>query len=176
MSYQRGRHSYGDLNIQAWERGGDVIKGGNFCSIAPNVTVCIDGNHRIDTFSSFPFHTFPSTQNCDDWKPWGKETPTIGNDVWIAADVLIMSGASIGDGAVVAARSVVTKPVPPYAIVAGNPAKVVKYRFDEATIKDLLELKWWDLPDEIIVKELVPLGSNVAAVVEKLKDLRGKNC
>jgi virginiamycin A acetyltransferase len=66
--------------------------------------------------------------------------------------------------------------VPPYAIVAGNPAKVVKYRFDEATIKDLLELKWWDLPDEIIVKELVPLGSNVAAVVEKLKDIRGKNC
>jgi len=176
MSYQRGRHSYGELVVRTWERTGSVVKGGNFCSIGPNVTVCIDGNHRIDTFSTFPFQTFPSTQNRHDWVAWGKETPTIGNDVWIGADVLLLSGASIGDGAVVAARSVVTKPVPPYAVVAGNPARVVKYRFDEATIRDLLELKWWDLPDEVILKSLVPLGTNLPAVVQKLKELRGKMC
>lgn len=172
MSYVRGRHSYGELDVRTWDRTNAVVVGGNFCSIGPNVRVFIDGNHRIDTFSTFPFHIFPQTQNRDTWKPWGKETPTIGNDVWIGADVLILSGASIGDGAVVAARSVVTKPVPPYAVVAGNPARVVKYRFDPETIRDLLELKWWDLPDDVILREVVPLGTDMSAVVKKLRELR----
>ncbi len=103
----------------------------------------------------------------------GKETPTIGNDVWIGSGALILSGASIGDGAVVAAHSVVTKPVPPYAIVAGNPARVVKYRFDEATIQELLALKWWDLPDDVIFQRLVPLGTNISEVIRVLKEIRG---
>ena len=172
MSYQRGRHSYGELDVRTWERRDVVVTGGNFCSIGPGVTVFIDGNHRIDTFSSFPFHIFPSTSNRQDWMPWGKETPTIGNDVWIGADALIFSGASIGDGAVVAARAVVTKPVPPYAIVAGNPARIVKYRFDEPTIRSFLELKWWELPDDVILRELVPLGTNIPAVLDRLAALR----
>jgi acetyltransferase-like isoleucine patch superfamily enzyme len=172
MSYQRGRHSYGEIVVKTWERNDEVVKGGNFCSIGPNVLVYIDGNHKINTFSSFPFHIFPQTPNRATWAPWGKETPTIGHDVWIGADVLILSGASIGDGAVVAARSVVTKPVPPYAIVAGNPARVVKYRFDEETIRDFLDLKWWDLPDEVILRDLVPLGDNIPAVIQKLKEIR----
>jgi acetyltransferase-like isoleucine patch superfamily enzyme len=176
MSYARGRHSYGELDVRTWDRTSDVVVGGNFCSIGPNVKVFVDGNHHIDTFSTFPFHIFPTTQRRQDWSPWGKATPTIGHDVWIGADVLILSGASIGDGAVVAARSVVTKPVPPYAVVAGNPARVVKYRFDDATIRDLLDLKWWDLPDEVILQELVPLGADIAAVVQRLKVLRGKMC
>lgn len=172
MSYQKGRHSYGEIVVKTWLRNDEVVRGGNFCSVGPNVTICIDGNHKIDTFSSFPFHIFPSTPNTHDWAPWGKSTPTIGNDVWIGADALILSGASIGDGAVVAARAVVTKPVPPYAIVAGNPARVVKYRFDHATIQDLLTLKWWDLPDEIILRDLVPLGTNMPAVIQTLKNIR----
>ena len=173
MSYEKGRHSYGELTVRAWERTHEVVKVGSFCSIAPTAVVCIDGNHRMDTFSTFPFHIFSQTQNPETWKPWGKETPTIGNDVWIGADVLILSGASIGDGAVVASRSVVTKPVPPYAVVAGNPARIVKYRFDPETIRALLELKWWDLPDEVIFRELVPLGEDMSAVLRKLKELRG---
>lgn len=79
---------------------------------------------------------------------------SIGNDVWIGESVMIMGGVSIGDGAIVAARSVVTKDVPPYAIVAGVPAKVVKYRFDEETIVKLLNLRWWDMPDNEIDKHL----------------------
>ena len=71
---------------------------------------------------------------------------TIGNDVWIGSGAMILSGVTIGDGAVVAARAVVTKDVPPYAIVAGNPARLVRYRFDEATIAALLEAAWWELP------------------------------
>ena len=171
MPYERGRHSYGDIVVHSWMK--DVIvKSGNFCSIASNVVVFIDGNHRIDTFSSYPFYLFQGIPNPSTWHPWGKETPTIGNDVWIGADVLIFSGASIGDGAVVAARSVVTKPVPPYAIVAGNPARIVKYRFDEKTIEDFLRLKWWDLPDEVILQEIVPLGNDIPAVLQKLKAIR----
>lgn len=75
---------------------------------------------------------------------------TIGNDVWIGAGAIILQGVAIGDGAVVGAGSVVTKDVPPYGIVAGNPARLLKYRFDEATIAEFLELKWWDLPVEQI--------------------------
>ncbi|MBN2400389.1 MAG: CatB-related O-acetyltransferase [Candidatus Aminicenantes bacterium] len=78
----------------------------------------------------------------------------IGNDVWVGESSMIMGGVNIGDGAIVAARSVVTKDVPPYAIVAGVPAKVVKYRFDEETIRRLLEIKWWDLPDQEITNKL----------------------
>jgi len=74
----------------------------------------------------------------------------IGNDVWVGESSMIMGGVKIGDGAVIAARSVVTKNVPPYAIVAGVPAKVVKYRFDEETINRLLDIKWWDLPEQVI--------------------------
>lgn len=77
---------------------------------------------------------------------------TVGNDVWIGRDAKVMDGVSVGDGAVVATGSIVTKDVPPYAIVGGVPAKVIKYRFDEKTIEKLLELRWWDFPDEKITE------------------------
>jgi acetyltransferase-like isoleucine patch superfamily enzyme len=76
----------------------------------------------------------------------------VGNDVWIGREAKIMDGVTIGDGAVVAAGSIVTKDVPAYAIVGGIPAKIIKYRFEEKTIKKLLELKWWDFPDEKITE------------------------
>lgn len=78
----------------------------------------------------------------------------IGNDVWIGESVMILGGVTIGDGAVIAARSVVTKDVPPYAIVGGVPAKILKYRFNEEIIETLLNTKWWDLPDSEIEKRL----------------------
>jgi tetrahydrodipicolinate N-succinyltransferase len=97
---------------------------------------------------------------------WGMDVPLhalpphspiiIGNDVWIAADVKIKQGVKIGDGAVLATQSFVTKDVPPYAVVGGNPAKIIKYRFTEEQIKDLLEIKWWNWDDEEI-KKVVPL-------------------
>ena len=93
----------------------------------------------------------------------------IGNDVWIGDNVFIKSGVKIGDGAVVGAGAVVTKDVPPYAVVVGVPARVIKYRFDEKTIAELLELKWWDL-DAQIVKSL-PFR-DVGLCIEKLKEIR----
>jgi carbonic anhydrase/acetyltransferase-like protein (isoleucine patch superfamily) len=80
----------------------------------------------------------------------------IGHDVWVGVDALILSGVTIGNGAVIAARSVVTKDVPPYAIVAGSPARVVKYRFDEDTIAVLLAIAWWDWP-QAKIEEALPL-------------------
>ena len=81
---------------------------------------------------------------------------TIGNDVWIAANVKIKQGVTIGDGAILATECFVTKDVPPYAMVGGNPAKIIRYRFTEKQIADLLEIKWWDWSDDKI-KETVPL-------------------
>ena len=95
------------------------------------------------------------------------ETVNIGNDVWIGEGVCIVSGVNIGDGAVIGAHAVVTKDVEPYSIVAGVPAKFIKKRFDDDTIKKLLELKWWDLSDE----ELSNLGdsfANPADLINKL--------
>ena len=103
---------------------------------------------------------------------YGKETPTVGNDVWIASDATIYSGVHIGDGAVNGGQSVVTKSVPPYAIVAGNPARIVKYRFTEDIIKELLELKWWDLPLEVIREKLIPKFDNMEEFIIELKKLR----
>ncbi len=80
----------------------------------------------------------------------------IGNDVWIASNVKIKQGVTIGDGAVLATECFVTKDVPPYALVGGNPAKIIKYRFTEEQIKNLLEIKWWDWEDSKI-REMVPL-------------------
>lgn len=74
----------------------------------------------------------------------------VGNDVWIGRGAFIKNGLTLGDGCVIGARSVVTKDVPPYAIVAGNPARIIRYRFDEQTISKLLEIKWWEMDDDII--------------------------
>jgi hypothetical protein len=128
----------------------------------------IDGNHRTDTFSSYPFlRLFPEAQANN----YGKGAPVIGNDVWIGGDTTIHSGVTIGDGAVIAGQSVVARSVPPYAIVAGNPAKVVKYRFDDETIAGLLEVKWWELPEEFI-RTLIPISMDIDAVIAACRNYR----
>ena len=118
---------------------------GKFCSIAPNVTFFMGGNHRPEWISMYPFPVLKS-----DWPKAKGDTPiskgdvNVGNDVWIGTDVMIMSGVTIGDGAVIGACAVVAKDVAPYSVVVGNPAREVKRRFDENTIARLLEIQWWD--------------------------------
>lgn len=126
---------------------------GKFCSIASNVGVGL-GGHNMKVISTSPI--FFSKKNATGYS-WASKNSfdeyrkvVIGNDVWIGVNALIIGGVTIGDGAVVAAGAIVTKDVPPYAVVGGVPAKLIKYKFPNETIDKLLEIKWWDLPENII--------------------------
>jgi acetyltransferase-like isoleucine patch superfamily enzyme len=124
--------------------GNDVtITFGKCCTIALNLTILAGGEHFVKRPTTMPFHATDS---------YSKGDITIGNDVWIGYGVTILSGVTIGDGAVIGACSVVTNDVEPYAIVAGNPAKFIRYRFSPEKIKYLLELRWWDKSPEEIEK------------------------
>jgi len=123
---------------------------GNFCSIARNVTFQ-EYNHDFTKLTSYFVH-----RNLEN-KPMKEDVISKGDiiiehDVWIGTHCVILSGVTIGTGAVVAANSVVTSDIPPYAIVAGSPAKVIKYRFDEKTISDLLQSKWWEKDKDEVLK------------------------
>ncbi len=128
---------------------GDKLLIGKFCQIASGVTFIMNGaNHLQDSVSTFPFAIFG-----EDWKDAmaGKSYPTkgdtqIGSDVWIGFDATIMPGVKIGDGAIIGSKSVVTKDVEPYSVVGGNPAKLIRKRFSDEKIAELLETKWWDWP------------------------------
>ena len=136
---------------------GDKLIIGKFCQIASGVTFIMNGaNHLQDSVSTFPFAIFG-----EDWKDAmeGKSYPTkgdteIGNDVWIGFDATIMPGVKIGDGAIIGSKSVVTKDVEPYSIVGGNPAKLIRKRFSDEKIAELLEMKWWDWPVDKITANL----------------------
>ena len=131
---------------------------GAFCSIGCRV-VLGHGEHPVSFLSTSPYFYFdelgfkiPSNHNGSPAHPefWALSPIKIGNDVWIGDGVFIKNGVTIGDGAIIGARAVVTKDVPPYAVVVGVPAKVIKYRFPPEVIEELLALKWWELPDKTI--------------------------
>ena len=119
---------------------------GNFCSIASNVKVYLGGNHRTDWVTTYPFgHIHTDILNTTiQGHPATRGDVIIGNDVWIADNVTIMSGVHVGDGAVIACNSHVVKDVEPYSIVGGNPAKFIKYRFTHKQIKSSLKIQWWN--------------------------------
>lgn len=132
---------------------------GKFCSIACGAKFLFNSaNHRIASLSTYTFPLF--------FEEWGLEKENvaqawdqkgdiiIGNDVWIGYEAVILSGVTIGDGAVIGCRAVVTKDVPPYTIVGGVPAKPIRKRFDEETIKELQKIKWWDWSEEKIAGKI----------------------
>jgi acetyltransferase-like isoleucine patch superfamily enzyme len=135
-----GRYNYGELHLQVWQSKEQKLIVGDFVSIAPGVLFLLGGNHRYDTISTYPFDAELNDFDFTSGKIEEEKTngPIIlKDDVWIGTKAMIVSGVTIHQGAIVAAGSVVTKDVPPYAIVGGNPAKVIKYRFDDATIQQL---------------------------------------
>ncbi|MFC6254041.1 CatB-related O-acetyltransferase [Secundilactobacillus hailunensis] len=144
-----GSFTYGNLDIRSWDADNERLTIGNFCSIADNVTFLMGGEHDYKRFLSFPYDAFFVTKQAD---VQAKGPITLGDDVWIGANVTVVSDVNIGQGAVVAAGSIVTKDVPPYAIVGGNPAKVIKYRFKPATIEALLKLDFSKLDPDFFVK------------------------
>lgn len=124
---------------------GDKLIIGKFCALASGVKFIMNGgNYQLNSFTTFPFAIFGNGwENAPHDFPNRGDT-VIGNDVWIGYEALIMPGIKVGDGAVIGAKAVVTKDVAPYAIVAGNPAKLITKRFDEQAIETLLELQWWN--------------------------------
>lgn len=149
-----GRFSYAFENIAIWQWGeGASLTIGSFCSIAPSVQIFLGGNHRIDWITTFPFgHVYSDQLGGEGIKghPVTNGDVFIGDDVWIGCKASILSGVTIGTGAVIAANSNVVNDVLPYEIVGGNPAKVIRKRFDDEIIDLLFELDWWNLPVEII--------------------------
>ena len=153
---------------------GDRLKIGKFCSIACGAKFLFtSGNHSMQSLSTYTFPIF--------YEEWGLDAKdirsawdnkgdiTIGNDVWIGYEAVILSGVTIGDGAIVGARAVVTKDVPPYTIVAGVPARPIRKRFDEETIAKLQALRWWDWDEEKIKRCIPAIQSGDIDALERAK-------
>lgn len=155
---------------------GDRLIIGKFCAIASGVKFIMgSANHRINSVTTYPFNVFGGAWQ-EVTKPHLSELPhkgdtIIGNDVWMGRESIIMPGVKIGDGAIIAAYSVVTKDVEPYSLVGGNPAKFIKYRFDRELINLLLKFKWWNLESNQLV-EVIPLlcNSDLEFVKEKIRE------
>ncbi|MBN9437553.1 CatB-related O-acetyltransferase [Bosea sp. (in: a-proteobacteria)] len=150
-----GAFTYGRPKVRFPESGAKLTIG-RYGSIADGVEILLGGNHRTDWATTYPFPALPGL-----WPAASAFTGhdatrgdvAIGHDVWLGSQAMILSGVTIGHGAVIAARAVVTRDVPPYAIVAGNPARIVRLRLSEAQIEQLLATRWWELP----AAELTPL-------------------
>lgn len=149
---------------------GDKLVIGRFCAIATGVRFVMNGaNHAMTGFSTFPFNIFG--EGWEDGFDFAtitagfKGDTRVGNDVWIGSDALILPGVAIGDGAIIAASSVVSRDVAPYTIVAGNPAAERRQRFEPAVIERLLAVRWWDWPAEMIARNLAAIrGADIDAL------------
>jgi len=169
----RGKHTYGPnpiiMGSESVAQGSSI---GNFCSIAEGLQFIVRGAHMTRWVSTYPFSAI-----------WKMNVPlhdlplvspiTIGNDVWIATNVKIKQGVKIGDGAVLATECFVTKDIPAYAMVGGNPAKIIRYRFSEKQIEELLKIAWWHWEDEDI-KKVVPLltSYDIEKFIEVAKNIK----
>lgn len=149
----------------------DKLKIGKFCSIACGTKFLFNSaNHALYSLSTYPFPLFFEEWNLEREKvteAWDNRGDiVIGNDVWIGYEAVILSGVTIGDGAIIGTRAVVTKDVPPYTIVGGVPAKPIRKRFDEKVIKELLKIKWWDWTEEKIARNIENIKTGC---IERLK-------
>jgi Acetyltransferase (isoleucine patch superfamily) len=149
-----GRHTYGHEHIKIYSFGEQTsLSIGSFCSIGSTLYVYLGGNHRTDRVTTYPFgHINQNIFNSfsGEGHPVSNGNVVIKNDVWIGCNSTIMSGVTIGNGAVVAANSHVIRDVPDYAMVGGNPATFIKYRFSIDQIEKLLKIEWWNFSDTVI--------------------------
>ncbi|MBM6596109.1 CatB-related O-acetyltransferase [Microvirga pudoricolor] len=176
--YDIGAFSYGRPKVR-FPEAGRMLTIGRYCSIADKVEILLGGNHRTDWVTTYPFSAlrglWPTAPETQDYHT-SRGDVTIGSDVWLGSGAIILSGVTIGHGAVVAAGALVTKDVPPYAIVGGNPARVIRHRFDDATVAALLETAWWDLSPEQVAG-LIPLlqSGRTGELIEAVRALRARS-
>lgn len=149
----------------------DKLVIGKFCSIACGARFLFNSaNHRMNALSTYPFPLFfeewglDQKDVTDSWD--NKGDIVVGNDVWIGYEAVILAGVTIGDGAIIGTRALVTKDVPPYTVVGGVPARPIKKRFSDETVSELLEIKWWDWPKEKIADNIEAIKSGS---IEKLR-------
>jgi virginiamycin A acetyltransferase len=150
---------------------GDRLTIGKFCSIAAETTFIMNGgNHPTTWLTSYPFPIFGEGWEAGQPPAWPSRGDTVvGNDVWLGYRATVMPGVTIGDGAIVAAASVVTRDVPPYAIVGGNPAAVIRQRFDDATVARLLALRWWDWDVEKLTRNVAAICASDVGALERAR-------
>ncbi|MGE6629799.1 CatB-related O-acetyltransferase [Bacillus sp. NPDC077027] len=174
--YEIGDFSYcgTDFHVFSWGEG-TTLRIGKFCSIADKVKIFLGGEHRTDWVTTYPFNQMFKEATHIQGHPRSKGDVQIGHDVWIGHGATIMSGVSIGNGAVIGAHCVVTKDVPSYGIVAGNPQKLIKYRFSDDIIEKLESLAWWDfeLPKLQTVFDLL-LSNDIETCISALQDMKKK--
>jgi acetyltransferase-like isoleucine patch superfamily enzyme len=148
--YSIGEWTYGRPAVRDWKQNTKLIIG-KYCSIAEQTTIFLGGEHRINWLSTFPFAELLTSNSEVSLTGCSKGNVIIGHDVWIGFRATILSGVTVGSGAVIGAGSVVSKTVEPYSIVAGNPAKHIRFRLPVENIAEMLRIAWWDWPHERVL-------------------------
>lgn len=168
----KGKYSYGPLHVMTWNNRNEKLIIGEFVSVAEEVKFLLGGNHYMSSISMYPFKEKLSMEISNISDSWSKGPIVVEDDVWLGTRSTILSGVTIGRGAVIAAGSVVTNNVPPYAIVGGNPAKIIKYRFPENIINQLLELDYSDISYEELTKisSVLTKTENINIHINEMKD------
>lgn len=154
-----GNKTYGDVNIEYWDAKTEKLIIGHYVSIASGVTFILGGNHPINTMLTYPTCKIKS----GGLGSYSKGPIIIEDDVWIGYNALILSGVKIGKGAVIGAGSVIAKDIPPYAIVVGNPGKIIKYRFTEDVIQTLLKIDYASINRETIISNFEQFNQPLTA-------------
>ena len=169
--FKIGRGSYGVPLVHP-SFGGAVLQIGSFCSISSNVQIYLGGEHRTDWVTTSPLNTFFEEKGKYEHERT-KGDVIIGNDVWLCANTTILSGVTIGDGAVIANGAVVSRDVEPYSITAGNPARHLRFRFSADIVSALVDIAWWDWPEDILRQHLDKLLTpNIADFISYARKLK----
>ena len=162
-----GKFTYGPIIIYSWSTENEKLEIGDFCSIASGVKFILGGNHHMDNLSTFPFkYYFLGKQK----EAYSDGPIILENDVWVGTDVTILSGITVGQGCVIAAGSVVTKNSPPYSVIGGVPAKIIRMRFTQEKIDLLKKINFQDLTSEMILDDITKLYTKINELsMEELK-------
>jgi len=165
----RGPECFEENVLYHFEFTGDKLLIGRFCSIAAETRFIMNGgNHPTDWLTTYPFPIFGHGWEAAMPASWPTKGDTVvGNDVWLGYRALVMPGVQIGNGAIVATASVIAKDVPAYAVVGGNPAAILRYRFDEGTIARLQTLAWWDWEPEKLTRNVRALCAGDVTALER---------